>query len=108
MDFSMTSPPYMPHNHKWNPLYAGNPAHAGYDKYLRRMEHIFGQLAQIMKRNATVVVQVDNLYGKTYTPLVRDISSAVSNVLRLQNEIIVAWKGGKPDYPHTHCLVFKK
>ena len=61
-----------------------------------------------MKRHALVVVQADNLQGRRYTPLVRDISTAVSHALRPEAEIIVRWTQAKPDYPHTHCLVFKK
>ncbi len=107
MDFSMTSPPYMPKHHKWNPLFAGNPAKAGYGTYLKRMRFIYGQLAQLMKRGAYVVVQADNLQGPVYTPLVRDLSLAIEPVLRFEAEIIVAWHGGKPDHPHTHCLLFR-
>jgi hypothetical protein len=107
MDFSFTSPPYMPIHHQWNPLFAGNPAKAGYKNYLKRMEYIYGQLAGLMKRGAYVVVQADNLPGRTYTPLVRDLSLAISKSLRPEAEIIVAWKNPKPDYLHTHCLVFK-
>ena len=107
MDFCMTSPPYMPKHHKWNPLYSGNPKYAGYKTYLKRMEKIFANIARCLKRNAVCVVQVDNLRGKTYTPLVRDISIAVEKSLRLDDEIIVQWKNAKPDYPYTHCLIFK-
>lgn len=108
MDFCMTSPPYMPKHHKWNPLFSGNPDKAGYDTYLRRMKLIFKKLAILMKRNAAVIVQADNLPGRTYTPLVRDLSLAIEPSLRLENEIIVTWDNPKPDYPLTHCLVFKK
>ncbi len=107
MDFAMTSPPYMPNHHKWNPLYGGDPKHAGYDIYLKRMGFIFGCLKKLMKRNATLIVQADNLPGKTYTPLVRDLSSVIEPHFRLDNEIIVAWSNAKPGYGHTHCLVFK-
>lgn len=107
MDFCMTSPPFMPRHHKWNPLCGGNPAEAGYDSYLARMRHICRQLARIMKRNSTIVVQADNLPGRTYTPLVRDLSTAIGDVFRLDGEIVVAWEGGRKDYRHTHCLVFK-
>lgn len=27
--------------------------------------------------------------------------------MALQGEIIVHWSPAKPDYPHTHCLLFK-
>lgn len=107
MDFAMTSPPFMPRHHKWNPLCGGNPANAGYDRYLDQMQHIFRQLSRVMRRNGVIVVQADNLPGRTYTPLVRDLSTAISEVFRLEAEIVVAWEGGRKDYRHTHCLVFK-
>lgn len=109
MDFCMTSPPYMPKHHEWNPLFAGNPRHAGYAKYLRRMGLIFEGVATLLKRNATLIVQVDNLrHGHLYTPLVRDLSLVIEKSFSLQNEIIVEWTHPKQGYTHTHCLVFKK
>ncbi|MDB5491009.1 MAG: putative methylase protein [Micavibrio sp.] len=107
MDFCMTSPPFMPKGDKWNPLSAGNPAKAGYATYLKQMQKIFTQVGGVMKKNARIVVHVDNIPGRIYTPLVRDLSIAVGDVLSLENEIVVAWKNAKPDYPHTHCLVFR-
>jgi hypothetical protein len=106
MDFCITCPPYMRKGDQWNPLYAGNPAKAGYKTYLRRMGFIFRQLSTVMKSNATIIVQVDNLPGKVFTPLVADLGAALSKSLRLENEIIVAWEGGRKDYRHTHCLIF--
>lgn len=108
MDFIFTSPPYMPKHHKWNPLFAGNPAKAGYDTYLKTMKKIFGQLADLLKKNKYFVLQADNLEGKVYTPLVRDLGIAAESSFRLEGEVIVRWKNPKPDYPHTHCLIFKK
>lgn len=107
MDFCFTSPPYMQVNHQWNPLYAGDPKHAGYEKYLKRMGIIFAAVAKVMKKNAYVVIQVDNLPGKIYTPLVRDLSLVVSKHLRLDGEITVAWKNPQKAYLHSQCLVFK-
>ncbi len=110
MDFCMTSPPYMPAHHKWNPLSGGNPAHAGYDVYLKQMVKIYKNVHALMKRGSYVVVQVDNFRnGVHYTPLVRDISAALSGVLRLEQEVVVAWKNPPdPASHHTHCLVFRK
>jgi hypothetical protein len=108
MDFCMSSPPFMQKNMKWNPLFAGNPAKGGYDIYLKQMRNIYRQVAGVMKKNATVIIQCDNLPGRVYTPLVRDLSVAIGGVLRLENEVIVAWKNAPKDYPHTHCLVFRK
>lgn len=108
MDFCITSPPYMPCHHKWNPLYGGDPKYAGYDTYLKRMGFIFGQIAKIMKRNAYIVVQADNLPGRRYTPLVHDLHTQLAKHFTPQGETIVRWTDPKPDYPHTHCLIFKK
>jgi DNA modification methylase len=112
MDFCMTSPPYMIRDDEWNPLYGGDPEYNGYDVYLKRLEFIFAQVATIMKKDALIVVQADNIQGKIYTPLVRDFHHLISKSFKPQAEIIVRWTGEKPechkDYEHTHCLVFKK
>lgn len=110
MDFCMTSPPYMPMHHQWNPLYGGDPEYAGYDHYLERLEFIFQQVRGVMKKKSYLVVHADNLQTprRRYTPLVRDISLAVSKSFQPEAEIIVKWSKGAPeDYPHTHCLLFK-
>jgi hypothetical protein len=108
MDFCMTSPPYMPINHKWNPLYGGDPAFAGYDVYLKRMAGIFGAVAALMKRGSRVVVQCDDIQGKAFTPLVRDLNLAVSQSLKLEGQVMVRWLNPKPYYPYTTCLIFRK
>lgn len=108
MDFCITSPPYMPMHHKWNPLYGGDPAQAGYERYLFRMAEIFTGVAGAMKRGSRIVVQCDNLQGKVFTPLVRDISAAVAQSLKPEGETIIRWLNAKPGYPYTHCLIFKK
>lgn len=107
MDFCMSSPPFMPMNQQWNPLYAGDPSRAGYTKYLSRMKTIYSRVADIMKRNAVIVIQCDNIPGRVYTPLVRDLNLCLSKIFKLENEVIIAWDGGKKDYRHTHCLIFK-
>ena len=107
MDFSMASPPFMARTHRWNPLYAGDPARAGYACYLRRLGFIYKQVAGLMKRNAMVVIHVDNIRGKSFTPLVRDISLAVSPTLKPVDEIVIAWDGATGADRHTHCLIFR-
>jgi len=108
MDLCVTSPPFMPKHHKWNPLYGGDPDYAGYDAYLKRMGFIFGKLAKQMKRNSFTVIHADNLtHGTVYTPLVRDLSLLMERFMALKAEMIINWDNAKPDYPHTHCLVFK-
>lgn len=107
MDFCMASPPFMARDHRWNPLYAGDPDKAGYAQYLKRMKAIYSRVAAVMKRGGAVVVHADNLHGRAYTPLVHDLAAAIGGVMRLENEIIVAWEDGPKDYAHTHCLVFR-
>ncbi|MBU0800907.1 MAG: site-specific DNA-methyltransferase [Alphaproteobacteria bacterium] len=107
MDFCMSSPPFMRKNSKWNPLYAGNPAKAGYAVYISRMVYIYAQLTGLMKRNAYVVVQLDNIPGRVFTPLVWDLGHALSAVMKPAGEVIVRWENGPPTYSHTHCLLFR-
>ncbi len=107
MDFCFAAPPYMQAGHRWNPLYAGNPKQAGYDKYLKRMGIIYREIARVMKKGAYVAVQADNLPGRPYTPLVRDLSLVISKSLKPVGETIVIWETPKADYPATTCLIFK-
>lgn len=107
MDFCMTSPPYMKISDRWNPLYAGDPDKAGYANYLKRMAQIFIKVATIMKRNAVLVVQVDNIPGKQFTPLVRDLSLAISKSFVPISEVTIAYEKAPKNYAHTNCLVFK-
>lgn len=109
MDLILTSPPYMPRHHKWNPLYGGDPKYAGYDKYLRRIKFIFSKFLTIMKKNTPLIVQVDNLqHGKIFTPLIHDIVHLLNRDFIQTDETIVKWKNAKPDYPFTTLLIFKK
>jgi len=109
MDLILTSPPFMPRHHKYNPLYGGDPKYAGYDKYLKRMSVIFGKTAPLMKKNARLVIQVDNLqHGKIFTPLIHDIKNALNGNFIQTDEIKVNWEQAKEDYPFTTCLIFKK
>jgi DNA modification methylase len=48
MDLVLTSPPYMPRHHNYNPLFGGDPAKAGYNTYLRRMKSVFKKVSAIM------------------------------------------------------------
>lgn len=108
-DFSMTSPPYMPKHHKWNPLYAGDTKYAGYDNYLKALGKIYRDLAKFMKKGAYVVVQVDNLRGKVYTPLAWDIGRVIGDSLKFEGEIILEnMAKNSQDLDHTYCLVYKK
>ncbi len=109
MDLVITSPPYMPRHHKWNPLFSGDPAKAGYQRYLKQLRLIFSKIQPIMKANAKLVIQADNLHhGPKFTPLVHDIAETLSRDFIQIDETKVLWTKPKPDYPFTQYLVFKK
>lgn len=109
MDLILTSPPYMPNHHKWNPLFGGDPKKNGYAVYLKRMVKIFKKCENLMKKNTPLIIQVDNLYhGKNFTPLIRDIAGALDKDFVQIDETTVLWKNPKQDYPFTTLLTFKK
>jgi hypothetical protein len=108
IDFSITSPPYMPHWHKWNPLSNGNPQYDGYDLYLQRMQEIYTQICEMMKPNAYLIVQADNLTNEQFSPLVWDLGKALSDVMSHEGEILVHWsENSENDSQFTQCLVFR-
>ena len=107
MDFCLTSPPYMPHWHKWNPLYNGNPQYNGYEVYLKKMQDIYKQVCKLMKHEAYLVVQADNLVNEQFSPLVWDLGKVLSEVMKLEGEILVNWSEKVENGSQfTQCLVF--
>ncbi len=107
MDFCMTSPPFMPVTDTYNPLCGGNPAQAGYAAYLKRLALIFRHLTGVMKKGAPLVVHVDNIAGRRFTPLVRDMGAAVAHSWRQTDEVVVRWQEkSQGQARHTHALVF--
>lgn len=108
MDLCLSSPPFMARSHRWNPLYGGNPAKAGYDRYLRWLGVIYKKAEDVMKKGAYVIVQVDNIPGRTFTPLIRDMGTVLEKSFRPVGETLILWEKGRAEYPHTHCLVFRK
>ena len=109
IDLIVTCPPFMEAHTKWNPLYGGDPKYAGYDKYLKRMELIFKKLTNILKKNGTLIIEIQNINrnGK-FTPLRHDITNAVSKHYKQINETIVVWDNLKSPRPVTTLLIFKK
>lgn len=109
MDLIYTAPPFMAKNHKWNPLFNGDPKKSGYDKYLRRISAIFKNMALLMKSNTRLVVQVDNIkQGNIFTPLIHDIITCLKPNFTQVDEINVKWDNPKKDYPYTTLIIFKK
>ena len=62
----------------------------------------------VMKPGARLVVQADNLVdGDEFSPLVWGLGKALSDVMRLDGEILVDWsENTENDNPFTHCLLF--
>lgn len=104
MDMLITSPPFMRINDTWNPL-AGKDG--DYAAYLRKMTRIFANFKPILKKNAPLIIQLDNINGHPYTPLIRDVGACIAKSFTQTDEIIVNYCPAKNNYPHTHCLVFK-
>lgn len=112
MDLCIASPPYMLVNTKWNPLYGGDPDFSGYDNYIDRIGYIFEQVAKVMKKGSLVIVQADNLQGRSYTPLAHDFYQQIIKSLKPKGEVLVRWVGDRPnfcaDFEYTQALIFKK
>lgn len=108
MDLCVTSPPFMAITHKWNPLVGGDKAFSGYDEYLKKMTTIFSHMKSVMKRGSHVVVHVDNVPGRVFTPLVRDFSICISESFKPVGETIIKFKNPPSDYLFSRCLIFKK
>jgi len=90
MDLITTCPPFMKRTNQGNPLYGGDPKHAGYDKYIRRMGRIFEKLTPIMKKNTPLIIQLNNIKDKRgFTPLIHDIANALNKHFIQTDETIV-------------------
>jgi tRNA G10 N-methylase Trm11 len=103
MDFCITSPPFMPMTDKWNPLCDGDPRRAGYEAYLKRLSLVFRRLTGVMKRKSMLVVHADNIAGRRFTPLVRDMAASAARSWRQTDDVVVRWQGTETC---THALVF--
>ena len=103
-DFSITSPPYMRFFDKEDP-FTTYKKQGSYSKYLKDIGRIYSQIKKLMKRNATVVIEVSNTIGKDrpMTPLAWDIGRELSKIFFFEQEIIYCSKEGD----HSHVLVFK-
>ncbi|MDX1522665.1 MAG: DNA methyltransferase [Anaerolineae bacterium] len=109
-DLSMTSPPYMnKFDHPQNPLTAYTTKSRGYETYLQDLQQIYGQVRQLMKPEARVIIQAQNLKSEAgVTPLAWDIGQAVTEVLDFEGEVIVYQDNEDSSYgfDHSYCLIF--
>lgn len=105
-DFSITSPPYMRYFDIEDP-FSNYKRSGNYSKYLKDIRNVYMQIKKLMKRNATIIVEVSNTLGdddtQPLTPLAWDIGKELSKVFFFEQEIIYCSKEGD----HSHVLVFK-
>jgi hypothetical protein len=107
-DLSLTSPPYMNKEDPEDPFTAYTLPGGGYAGYLATIQHIYSQMAQLMKPRARVVIEVSNLKGpRGVTTLAWDIAAAVAQVLAFEGEIVIAWEQPYAGYDHSYCLIFR-
>ena len=108
-NFSITSPPYMGKHSVEDPFTAYTTKGEGYAGYLKDIQNIYTQMAQIMAPDARVVIEVANLkHRDIVTTLAWDIAKAVSQVLHFEGEVVVNWDEYAYGYDHSYCLVFTK
>jgi tRNA G10 N-methylase Trm11 len=110
IDFTMTSPPYMNREDLEDPFTAYQQLGQGYDAYLTDLQDIYRQIGLLLSENAKAVVEVANLKRDgNVTPLAWDVAHAISQVLRFEGEIAVAWEPTYAyGYDHSYCLVFSR
>lgn len=109
IDFAMTSPPYMERADAEDPFTNYTASGDGYAAYLREIEQIYGQLAQLLKPRARAVLEVSNLKGPGgITLLAWDVARAIGNVLEFEGETVIGWDHYDYGYDHSYCLVFRK
>ncbi len=103
-DFSITSPPYMRFFDKEDP-FANYKKSGSYSKYLKDIQLIYMQIKKVMKKNATIIIEVSNTIGegRPMTPLAWDIGREISKIFFFEEEIIYCSTEGD----HSHVLVFK-
>lgn len=110
-DFCITSPPYMRSFDPENP-FSNYSKKGSYAQYLKDIKKIYTQIKQIMKKNATIVIEIQNTFGKGHpmTPLAWDVSKEISKVFHFERELVYCYTNGelKPNSTnHSYCLIFK-
>ncbi len=113
IDMVFGSPPYMRNFDKVNPL--SNYTETGqYQQYLKRMGKIYSQIKKITKKNAPIIIEIENTFDKKHpmTPLAWDVAKEVSKYLYFEREFIQCYKEGNINKPgsnnnHSYLLLFR-
>jgi len=107
----ITSPPYMRSFDQQNPF--TNYAQKGnYQQYIKDIKKIYSQIKKVIKKEATIIIEVSNTFGKNnpMTPLAWDIAREISKVFFFERELIYCVKNAKLNKGianHSYCLVFR-
>ena len=108
VDLVMTSPPYMTSTgHPENPLTGYQTLDGDYQRYLRELASVFGQVGEVLRPGGKIVINVANLLinGKV-TTLAWDLARAVSDVLVFEREIVLDWDKPVDWCTNDYCLIF--
>lgn len=114
-DLCLTSPPYMNCDETVNPL-TQKESTTAYKDYLSSLNIVFSQIQLIMKKQATIIIEVSNLKKQKVTPLAWDIHNILTHIFTFQGEIVICWEGdplysGEGQYgygyDHSYCLIYK-
>ena len=110
MDFCLTSPPYMRSFDRENP-FSNYSKKGSYAQYLRDISAIYRQIKKLMKKDATIIVEIANTFGKGYpmTPLAWDVGKELSKIFFFEREIIhcTSDREASSGANHSYLLVFR-
>jgi SAM-dependent methyltransferase len=110
-DFCMTGIPFCTEDETTDPLTWYAAPGRGYAAYLDDLRGIFQQVADLLRPDGAVVIEVANLRGPGCAPvttLAWDVAQSVGQVLRFEGEVIVDWEPTYGHgYDHSYCLVFR-
>lgn len=108
-DLCFTSPPYMRSFDNENPM--TNYSEQGtYNEYLEQIKKIYQQVKKIMKKDARVIVEIENTYekGKPVTPLAWDVAAALSDIFFFEKDMVACNETGEnPKTNHSYILIFR-
>lgn len=113
IDMVFGSPPYMRYFDKESPL-SNYTKRGGYTEYLQGMGKIYSQIAKIAKKNAPIIIEIENTFDKKHpaTPLAWDVGKEVSKHLHFERDFIQVYEYSEIDNPwsnnnHSYCLLFR-
>jgi len=110
IDFSISSPPYTHILHRNNPL--RQPIKNGvnpYGRFLGDIGNIYNQIKNRLTHKGYCIIEVSNIFDENhnFSPLAWDIAMKVSEIMSLQEEIIIERDKVQYGVAHSYCFVFQ-